>query len=382
VNLGQGFPDWTPPPFVTAAGARASTAGGFDQYARSQCHPPLAAALAQKYAAPLGRERIDPDTEIVSSVGASQVLYTTISALCGPGDKVVLLEPAFDIYGPQVHLAGAEAVYVPLVRDGARWRLDMARFREAVGPDTRAVLLNSPHNPLGKVFTRAELEEIAEVVRGSAKCIVIADEVYEHIVFAPNEMVHMASLPGMWDRTVTVSSSGKTFSVTGWKVGWAIGPAELVSAIAGRHQWMAFSVSTVHQEAIAQVLGEAQAPYEGCATYYDWLRDMYTAKRNHLLESLRAAGLDPIEPEGSFFIVADTSRAKVPQEYLDAADSRDYAVCRWLTREIGVAAIPPSAFYAPEDKHLGESYARFAFCKRDESLAEARTRLAKLADKE
>jgi aspartate/methionine/tyrosine aminotransferase len=190
--------------------------------------------------------------------------------------------------------------------------------------------------------------------------------------------ISIASLPGMWDRTLTISSAGKTFSVTGWKIGWAVGPAHLVRSVAVAHQWLAFSVCTPMQQAIATGLVRAEQSYEGCESYYTWLNKDYLSKRDFMCDALRAAGIEPFVPEGGFFIVGDTSNIVLPEEYAkDTSVTRDWALCRWLTKEIGVAAIPPSSFYAEETKHLAANYARFAFCKTDDTLKQAAERLLK-----
>lgn len=208
----------------------------------------------------------------------------------------------------------------------------------------------------------------------------ISDEVYEHLVYDGKKHVSPASLPGMWERTITVGSAGKSFSCTGWKIGWAVGPAHLVQPIASANQWVPFCVSTPAQEAVARMLALAKQPYQGFATYYDWLRDFFTRKRDALVQVLDKAGLQPIVPEGGYFVMADTSRIQVPASYLAAPDTtRDYALCRWLTAEVGVSPIPPSAFYVRENKHLAQNYARFAFCKKDEDIQECGKRLMRLA---
>ena len=285
--------------------------------------------------------------------------------LLNPGDEVVTLEPAFDIYIAQAEMAGATLRTVPYRTRSSQatgqkeWYIDMDELAAAFSPRTKMFLLNTPHNPTGKVFSPAELQRVAEIVQAHPDVVAVADEVYEHMVY--NERVHtsLASLPGMWERTLTISSAGKTFSVTGWKVGWAVGPAHLVRSVAVAHQWMAFSVCTPMQHAIASALTEAPKPYEGAPSYYSWLNSMYLAKRGLMCDALRAAGIEPIVPEGGFFIVGDTSALQLPEEYArDTTVTRDWALCRWLTKDIGVAAIPPSSFYCEQNKHLAGNYAR------------------------
>lgn len=306
--------------------------------------------------------------------------------LLNPGDEVVVLEPAFDIYIAQAEMAGATLKTVPYrVRNDAsgakEWYVDFAELRAAFSEKTKLFLLNTPHNPTGKVFTRAELDEISSIVQSFPDVVAVADEVYEHMVYGEKQHVSLASLPGMFERTLTISSAGKTFSITGWKVGWTIGPAHLVRSIAVCHQWLAFSVCTPMQQAVADSLVIAEQPYEGAESFYASLNASYLAKRTLMCDALRAAGIEPIVPEGGFFIVGDTSKIVLPEKYAaDTTVTRDWALCRWLTEEIGVAAIPPSAFYCDENKELAANYARFAFCKTDDVLRDAAQRLLKCRD--
>lgn len=351
---------------------------GFDfmvnQYARSAGHLPLVQNLAKNYSKTLGRE-VDPLNEVVVTDGASEALCSVMLGLLNPGDEVVTLEPAFDIYIAQAEMAGATLKTVPyrtrLDSEGKKeWFVDMDELASAFSSKSKMFLLNTPHNPTGKVWSPAELARAAEIVQAHPKVVAIADEVYEHMVYDGKSHTSLASLPGMWDRTLTVSSAGKTFSVTGWKVGWAVGPAHLVRAAAVAHQWMAFSVCTPMQQAISDSLVQALQPYEGANSYYSWLNGMYRAKRSLMCEALRAAGIEPIVPEGGFFIVGDTSRLQLPEEYAaDKSVTRDWALCRWLTKEIGVAAIPPSSFYCEENKALAGNYARSAQLLRHCSFA-------------
>ena len=354
VNLGQGFPDWPTPTFVKDAMRRTQDEDQ-NQYCRSAGHPPLVQALATKYSAAFGRA-INWETEVTVGVGASETLYASMQALLDPGDEAVLISPAFDLYAAQVQMAGGTPVYVPLrLRSGsgggAAWELDLAELRAALTPRTRVLLLNHPQNPTGKILSRGELEGIAAILADFPSVVVVSDEVYEHIVFDGREFPRMATVPGMWERTLTVSSSGKTFSCTGWKVGWAIGPEALVRGIVLTNQWVQFSVSTPSQKAIADALGAADAPYSGHPSYYAYLTARYTEKRAVLMAGLRAAGLNPTLPDGGFFIIADTSNIAFPAHYMDLVTKaapimkRDWAFCRFLVQEIKVAAIPPSAFF-------------------------------------
>jgi len=373
VNLGQGFPNFAAPDFVKAA-AQAAVAADINQYARSAGHPRLVQALATTYS-PLFGHALDPLAEIVVTVGATEGIFATIQALVEPGDEVILIEPFYDSYPAAVTMAGGRCIYVPLrapagAASAAAWVLDPQELADAFSPRTKLLILNTPLNPLGKVFSRDELLQIAALAIDH-NITVLSDEVYEWMVYSlpdrPVDHVRIATLPGMWERTVTLGSAGKTFSVTGWKIGWAIAPPQLAHAILMAHQWIPFAVATPLQEAVAVAFEQA-----GPQGYFPWLAAMYQAKRDRLLQALTAAGLQPMTPDGSYFIVVDTSTLPI-QAQGDAR--RDVAVCRWLTREVGVAAIPPSPFYSEPHRHLTDNLARFTFCKTDDLLEEAARRL-------
>jgi aspartate/methionine/tyrosine aminotransferase len=372
VNLGQGFPNFSAPEFVKEA-AHSAIAADLNQYARSAGHPRLVQALAQVYGPLLGRP-LDPLAEIVVTVGATEGIFAAVQALVDPGDEVILIEPFYDSYPAAVTMAGGVPVYVPLrapanSRTAAAWALDLDELAAATTPRTKLLILNTPSNPLGKVFSRTELAALAEFACRH-NLTVLSDEVYEWMVYPPAEHVRIATLPGMWERTVTLGSAGKTFSVTGWKIGWAIAPQPLAHAILMAHQWIPFAVSTPLQEAVAVALEETEQ-----RGYFAWLSQMYQAKRDRLLDVLAEVGLPPMTPDGSYFIIVDTSDLDAP---VTAGVRRDIAVCRWLTQVIGVAAIPPSPFYSEPHQHLTDNLARFTFCKTDETLEEAAKRLQKI----
>lgn len=360
VNLGQGFPNFPAPDFVLEA-ARRAVAEHHNQYTRYAGHLPLVEALAAQAAQDLGRS-IDPLTEIQITAGATASLYTACQAFLDPGDEVILFEPFYDAYPADVTMAGGAPRYVPLhpQADGG-WAYDPQALRAAFSPRTKLLLLNTPHNPTGKVFSAAELAEIAALCQ-QQDVIVLADEVYERMTFDGQQMQRIAALPGMWDRTISIGSAGKTFSVTGWKVGWSIGPAPLIAALRAAYQWITFCVATPLQAGVAAAV--ALAPAIG---YYEEMATMYRRKRDRLGAALAAAGLRPLTPAGAYFIIADTSVFSFPD---------DFAFCRWLTSEIGVAAIPPGAFYSEPHRHLARHLARFCFCKTDETLDAAARRLA------
>lgn len=378
VNLGQGFPNFAAPDFVKAA-AQQAIAADLNQYARSAGHPRLVNALAAAYSPLFGRS-LDPLTEIVVTTGATEGIFAAIQALVEPGDEVILIEPFYDSYPAATGMAGGHCVYVPLrapaqATSAAQWTLDMDELAAAFSPRTKLLILNTPLNPLGKVYDRRELAQIADLaIRHNIT--VLSDEVYEWMVYPDPargvEHVRIATLPGMWERTVTLGSAGKTFSVTGWKIGWAIAPPPLAHAILMAHQWIPFAVTTPLQEAVAVAL--EQAPQHD---YFNWLPGMYGVKRAKLLAALADVGLTPTAPDGSYFIVVDTGGLNAPGE---PGVRRDVSICRWLTREIGVAAIPPSPFYSAPHQNLADNLARFTFCKTDAMLDEAARRLQRLKE--
>ncbi len=376
VNLGQGFPNFPAPDFVKTA-AQQAIAADLNQYARSAGHPRLVNALAALYSPLFGRS-LNPLTEIVVTVGATEGIFATVQALVDPGDEVILIEPFYDSYPAVVTMAGGTAVYVPLrapagATSAAEWRLELDELAAAFSPRTKLLILNTPLNPLGKVYDLAELSAIAELAQ-QHDIAVLSDEVYEWMVYPtaahPVEHVRLATLPGMWERTVTLGSAGKSFSVTGWKIGWAIAPPHLAHAVTMAHQWIPFAVATPLQEAVAVALEQAEE-----RDYFAELRSMYQAKRDLLLNALDDVGLMPMTPDGSYFIVVDTSKLPVG---VAPGTRRDVAVCRWFTREIGVAAIPPSPFYSVAHQELTDNLARFTFCKTDAMLHEAARRLQRL----
>lgn len=357
VNLGQGFPDFPAPDFIKEA-AREAIAHDINQYAPGNGRSRLRQALAQKYDAQYGLN-LNPDTDIVVTVGATEAIFATMMGLVDPGDEVILIEPYFDSYVPAVTMAGGIPRFLTL--RPPHWHIDPAELEALFSPKTKLIVINTPHNPIGKVYTREELERIAHLCQ-KYDVLAVSDEVYEHLVFDGLTHLPLATLPGMAERTLTISSIGKTFSATGWKVGWVVGPAEWVTAVFRAHQFITYSGAAPLQEAAAVAL-----EYAAQNSYYAELTALYQAKRDLLLHALREAGLQALLPQGTYFALVK----------IDAlAFANDVAFCRYLTTDIGVAAIPPSAFYHnPAD---GAGLARFAFCKSDEALQEAAKRLLRL----
>ncbi len=361
VNLGQGFPDYPGPPEVLDV-ARAAIGTAADQYPPGPGIPELRAAIATHRARFAGGD-YDPDTEVLVTAGATEALSGALLALLDTGDEVVLFEPMYDCYAAGIAMAGGVARPVPLrpPADGAgRWAFDPAELRAAITPRTKLLLLNTPHNPTGKVFTSAELAVLA----GHAiehDLIVLTDEVYEHLVFSGAEHRSIATLPGMRERTLVVGSAGKTFNVTGWKIGWICGPAPLVSAVRTAKQFLTYVNGGPFQPAVAAGLGLPDAYFTHAARDLEYRRDV-------LVEGLRKAGLPVISPEATYFATVDV-RSVQP-------DGDGLAFCRALPARAGVVAIPTVVFYDPAHASLGRHLVRFAFCKGDDVLAEAVSRLA------
>ncbi len=362
VNLGQGFPDFDGPEEVKRAACEAIF-GGFNQYALGHGASVLREAVAA-HAQRFYDQHVDAQTMVCVTSGATEAIFDTAMALLDPGDEAVLFEPFYDSYVASVQMALAVPRYVRLFPPDAKhltWWFDETELAAAFGPRTRMVFLNTPHNPTGKVFTRTELELIGALAK-KHEAIVLADEVYEHLVFAPARHVRAATIPVLADRTITISSGGKSFSFTGWKIGWAIGPKALVKAVQKAHQWVTFATAQPLQLAIATALALPDS-------YFTGFEAMYRAKRDLLCDALERAGLKPLVPEGSYFVIARTDA-----QFGSHAD--DFAFCRWLTATRKVAAIPPSAFYSEPHKTEARTLARFAFCKTDALLHEAARRLA------
>ncbi len=355
VNLGQGFPDFAPPEFALEALKEA--ASGFQQYAPLPGVPELLEAVAAKMAARLERELIAPQ-HVQVTVGATEALFAAMQAFVNPGDEVVVIEPFYDAYPADIVMAGGVPKFVALEPQGNDWLLDFDALEKAFTNKTKAIILNTPHNPTGKVFSAPELDRVVALAT-TYDALILSDEVYEHIAFSPN--LNVAGRPGAWERTLTISSIGKTFSVTGWKIGWVVGPETLITPLRRAHQWIPFAVATPLQVASARILGEAETN-----GYYAELASLFRHKRDLLLAQLRETPFWALEPQGGYFVIADSSAIG----YKD-----DVALCNALPERAGVVAIPPSAFYSEAHKHLARQLVRFAYCKSDEAILEAGRRL-------
>ena len=354
VNLGQGFPDFDGPDWLKERVVEAIR-GGVNQYCRTSGQPVLTQAVADHQARCYGLT-YDPEREVTVTNGATEAIHVTLQALCEVGDEVVFFEPFYDSYRACVAMAGAVSRVVPL--RAPDFSFDPDELARAITPKTRLILVNSPHNPTGKVFSRAELEVVAELCRRH-DLLAISDEVYEHLVFA-GEHLCLASLPGMRERTVVISSAGKTFSFTGWKIGWTCAPEALSAAVRSAHQFVTFCNSVPMQPAVAAALASGD-------DYYAKLTAAYRERRERLCRGLAEVGFGVLEPAGTYFVLADIR----PLGWDD-----DVAFCRMLPERVGVAAIPPTAFY--EHQEAGRHLVRFAFCKRLDTLDEAVSRLRRL----
>ncbi|MCP4599677.1 MAG: aminotransferase class I/II-fold pyridoxal phosphate-dependent enzyme [Proteobacteria bacterium] len=354
VNLSQGFPDFEGPEEIRQAAADAILRGP-NQYVQSAGVPGLRGAVAEKMKRFYGVE-VDPDSQVTVTSGASEGLTATLLGLLEPDDEVILFEPCYDLYPPIIARAGAKAVYVPLERPD--FSIPKAELTRAFRPRTRAIIINNPQNPCGKVFTRDELTWIGELCR-EHDVVVVGDEVYEHLIYDERKHVTLLSIPELRERAVTISSTAKTFSMTGWKIGYAVASPTLSEAVRMSHQFITFCSPGALQEAMAQAISMDDIYYE------ELLRD-YTLKREHLCSALETMGFDVLWPEGTYYASINIGR-------LDFED--DLVFCRYLANEVGVAAIPSSVFW--KERRFGRDLVRFCFCKTKETLDEAIQRLSR-----
>ncbi|MFJ3649112.1 pyridoxal phosphate-dependent aminotransferase [Streptomyces murinus] len=355
INLGQGFPDTDGPEEVREAAVRALRDGRGNQYPPGPGVPELRTAIAAHQRRRYGLS-YDPDIEVLVTAGATEAIAAALLALLEPGDEVVALEPYYDSYAASIALAGGRRVPVTLRPHEGSFRLDLDELRAAVTDRTRLLLINTPHNPTGTVLTRAELAAIAELAV-ERDLLVVTDEVYEHLVFDDAEHLPLASFPGMRERTVTIGSAGKTFSFTGWKVGWVTAAPALVSAVRAAKQFLTYVSSGPFQYAVAEALALPES-------YYDDFRRSMRERRDILSAGLTAAGFEVFKPAGTYFVTTDIR---------PLGEKDGFAFCRALPERAGVVAIPNAVFY--DDREAGAPFVRFAFCKREDVLREAAERL-------
>jgi len=359
INLGQGFPDFPGPEKVKQAAVAAINAD-LNQYAPSHGLPVLRESIARTFEASYGMA-VNPDSEVTVTSGATEAMLAALLGIVNPGDEVILLEPFYDAYPAQVAFAGGISRYVRLHEPD--WTLDYGELRQAISARTRVIVINTPNNPTGKIFSRPELEKIAELCIEHG-IVAITDEVYDRIVYDNVEHIPLATIPGMASRTITINSTGKTFGMTGWKVGYAIASRTLSRAIRSSHQFITFATATPFQAAMAGVL--TSSLHDG---YYAELARMYAGLRDQLRGALADVGFKVLPCSGSYFLLVEI-------EQFGFAD--DVEFCRFLTTEVGVAAIPPSSFYA--DPSTAPALARFCFAKRPETIESAAERLRRLPE--
>lgn len=361
INLSQGFPDFDPPKEIMDALARAAYAGPH-QYSITFGAENFRQALARKQGKAIGRT-IDPETEIVVTCGGTEAMMCAMMTICNPGDKVMVFSPFYENYGADAILSGADPIYIPLVPP--EYTFDIALVEKGFQEGAKAIIVCNPSNPCGKVFSRKELTAIGELaVKYDA--FVVTDEVYEHMVYEPYRHTCMASLPGMYDHTITCNSLSKTYSITGWRLGYLIGPAEVVEAAKKVHDFLTVGAAAPLQEAAVVGLNFPDS-------YYEELKELYTQKRDYFLAGLDRIGLSHNVPQGTYFVLIDI------QKFLDLpkfAGYTDLEFCEWMIKHIGVAAVPGSSFFKEEVNHL----IRLHFAREKETIDEAINRLSKLQE--
>jgi kynurenine aminotransferase len=383
LNLGQGYMNFAPPKWITAAATEALNTVGANHYAHPKGRLRLRQAIKQFYGPQLNRD-LDVESEVIVTSGANEGQYSVFTAFLDHGDEVIMFEPFFDQYLPSITFNGGKPVYVPLhppSRDITKptsgdWTIDFEELRAAITPRAKIIIVNTPHNPVGKVFTRTELEKIAALAE-EFNLLIMADEVYDCLVFDNKEHIRIATLPGMWERTVTVGSAGKSFAATGWRVGWLIGPKSIIWPTLAATTRIVFCSNSPLQEAAAAGLEQAVEHQ-----FFETQLKEYQERRDVFIESLDRLGVSYSLPEGTYFVLMDSSNVKFPDDYPFPESvlgrGRDFRACWFIAMEIGVSSIPVSEFYCAEHMALGENYIRFAFCKDLDTLKAAGERLQKL----
>ncbi|CAM6032120.1 unnamed protein product, partial [Sphagnum compactum] len=379
LNLGQGFPDFAAPLHVCKALSDAVMSENvlLNQYTRGFGHPRLVNSLSKLYSKLINRD-INGQKEILVTSGAYEALFCTFMSLVNPGDEVIIIEPFFDCYEPMTLMAGGIPVFIPLrpkqvngrALTSKDWILDPAELESKFSSKTKLIIVNTPHNPLGKIFSRDELEMIANLCK-KYNSIAVMDEVYEWIFYKGNEHLRMATLPDMWERTITIGSAGKTFSVTGWKLGWAYGPQHLIRPLQLLHQNCVYTCPTPIQEAVAVGFEKEIQRMDNPDSYWKELAEMLEPKRDRMAAFLSSVSMNPTIPEGGYFMIADFSKLAERVDLSSESGTKDYKFVKWLSKTKKLQGIPTSAFYSEAHKHLAQNLIRFCFIKKDETLAKA-----------
>ncbi|KAK7739998.1 arylformamidase [Diatrype stigma] len=380
VNMGQGFFGYNPPPFIINAAKDALNRVDCNQYSPTKGRPRLKKAISDAYAPYWGR-KLDPETEVTITTGANEGMLSAFMAFVEPGDEVIIFEPFFDQYISNIEMPGGKIVYVPLSapKEGAvktcsssEWTVDFEKLEAAITPKTKMIVINTPHNPVGKVFSKEELQRIGDLCVKN-EIIILSDEVYDRLYYVPFTRVATLS-PEIERLTLTVGSAGKNFYATGWRVGWLMGPAHLIKYVSAAHTRICYSSVSPLQEACA--IGFEQAEREGF--WDETVRDM-RGKMARFNEVWAELGLPYTEPEGGYFVMVNMARVRLPSDYPFpphvASRPRDFRLAWFLIQELGVAAIPPTEFYTDDNAWIAEDYMRFAVCKEDHVLEDAKERL-------
>ncbi|XP_022644470.1 kynurenine--oxoglutarate transaminase 3-like isoform X2 [Varroa jacobsoni] len=374
VNLGQGFPDMPPPESVARPLREAIIKGGdfmIHQYARGFGVPRLVNALSALYSK-LTEHEVNPNTEVLVTVGAYEALFCVFMGYVNPGDEVIIIEPFYDCYEPMKktgdHISSAD------------WVLDPVELASKFSDKTKLIVVNTPHNPLGKVFSKDELTIIGDLCK-KHNVVAVMDEVYEWIVYNGSKHIRMNTLPGMWERTITIGSAGKTFSITGWKIGWAYGPANLLCALQLVHQNCVYTCPTPIQQAIAVGLEIETAKIGKEDSYWKSLVEELEPKRDRICKFLQSVNMNPTVPQGGYFLTSDFSQFAKNIDMSAFTGTKDFQFAKWLSTTQKLQGIPPSVFYGPEHKALAENYIRFCFFKTDETLGKAEEIIKKLPNK-
>ncbi|KAL4953790.1 pyridoxal phosphate-dependent transferase [Aspergillus filifer] len=384
VNMGQGFFGYNPPKFALDAAKAALDRVDCNQYSPTKGRPRLKKALADAYSPFFGRT-LNPDTEVTITTGANEGMLSAFMGFIEQGDEVIIFEPFFDQYISNIEMPGGTIRYVPLhpPKDGAtktssasEWTIDFDEFEKTINPKTKMIVLNSPHNPVGKVFSKAELERIGDLAV-KHNLIILSDEVYDRLYYVP--FTRIATMkPEYYERTLTVGSAGKAFYATGWRVGYLIGPEHLIKYVAGAHTRICYSSVSPLQEAAAVAFEEADK--QG---FWDESRDEMKGKVERFCQVFDELNIPYSDPEGGYFVLANMASVKLPEDYPFpphvASRPRDFKLCWFLIHEVGVAAIPPTEFYTDQNAHIAEDYLRFAVCKEDDILETAKQRLRGLS---